>query len=180
MQPEPARDRQRIDLGLLPPRGFVTMPVQLSMVDTAHRNGELVADLAPERAWLGKAQMVGVCGQTAAHQAGLGGDEVAVVLVAQADGLGRYPASAGPRPYRNRFPGFCDCRIRDLRSLGGVGKLSFSQSVYFDAEAAFDELGVCDDQSVLGLETSIGPVGCLVARLQTAQFAEQTIPQLRG
>src|ERR1700733_14010402 len=44
MQPKPARDRQRINLGLLPPRGFVTMPVQLSMVDTAHRNGELVAD----------------------------------------------------------------------------------------------------------------------------------------
>ena len=97
MQPEPARDRQRIDLGLLPPRGFVTMPVQLSMVDTAHWDSEFVADLAAQRAWLGKAQMVGVCGQTAANQAGLGGDELAVVLVAQTDGLDRYP---GPRPFR--------------------------------------------------------------------------------
>src|ERR1019366_10544298 len=92
--PEPARNRQRIDLGLLPPRGLVTMTVQLAMMDTAHRDSELVADFAPERAWLGKAQMVGVCGRTAAHQAGLGGDELAMVLVAQTDGFGRYPASA--------------------------------------------------------------------------------------
>src|SRR3984957_18338335 len=158
MLPEHARDRQRIDLGLLPPRGFVTMPVQLSMVDTAHRDGELVADLAPKRAWLGKAQMVGVCGQTAAHQAGLGGDELAVVLVAQADGLGRYPASAGPGSYRKSFLGFCDCRIRVLRGLGGFGKLCLSQCGYSDAEAVLDELSVRDDQSVLGRETSIGSV----------------------
>jgi hypothetical protein len=84
------------------------------MVDTAHRDSELVAYLAPERAWLGKAQMVGVCGQTAAHQTGLGGNELAVVLVAQTDGLDRYPASAIPRPYRNRFLGFCRSWIRVL------------------------------------------------------------------
>ena len=65
------------------------MPVQLAVMDTAHWDGELVADFATERAWLGKAKMVGVCGRTAAHQAGLGGDEFAVVLVAQADRLGR-------------------------------------------------------------------------------------------
>ena len=103
--PEPARDRQRIDLGLLPPRGLVTMPVQLSMVDTAHRDSELVTDFAPERAGLGKAQMMGICGRTAAHQAGLGGDELAVVLVAQTDGLGRYPASAVPRALSEEIPG---------------------------------------------------------------------------
>jgi hypothetical protein len=43
------------------------MPVQLAMMDTAHRDGELVADFATERAWLGEAQMVGVCGRTAAY-----------------------------------------------------------------------------------------------------------------
>jgi hypothetical protein len=58
-------------LNLLPPRGLVTMPVQLAMMDTAHGDSELVADFTAERARLGKAQMVGVCGKTAAHQAGL-------------------------------------------------------------------------------------------------------------
>jgi hypothetical protein len=82
------------------------MTVQLSVVDTAHRDSELVTDFAPERAWLSKAQMVGVCGRTAAHQAGLGGDELAMVLVAQTDGFGRYPASAvASSLYRKRFLG---------------------------------------------------------------------------
>ena len=79
------------------------MTVQLSVVDTAHRDSELVTDFAPERARLGKAQMVGICGRTAAHQAGLGGDELAMVLVAQTDDLGRYPASAGSRLCLKRF-----------------------------------------------------------------------------
>ena len=70
------------------------MPVQLAMMDTANWNRELVADLAAERAWLGEAQVVGICGRTAAHQAGLGGDELAVVLVAQTDGLGGYANAA--------------------------------------------------------------------------------------
>ena len=106
------------------------MTVQLSVVDTAHRDSELVADFAPERARLGKAQMVGICGRTAAHQAGLGGDELAMVLVAQTDGLGRYPASAVPNsPYRRRFLGYFGCRIRVFGSLGAL-RASFSQSGY--------------------------------------------------
>jgi hypothetical protein len=51
--PELARDRQRIDLDPLPPCGLVAMPVQLAVMDTAHWDGELVADLATERAGLG-------------------------------------------------------------------------------------------------------------------------------
>jgi hypothetical protein len=41
--PEPARDRQRIDLRHLPPCGLVTMPAELAMMDTARRDSELVA-----------------------------------------------------------------------------------------------------------------------------------------
>jgi hypothetical protein len=96
-----------------------------------------------------------------------------VVLVAQTDDLGCYPASAGPRPYRKRFLGVCECRIRALGDLGG---LRLFQSGHFDAETVFDGLGVRGYQSVLGWDASFGPVGCLIARLQTAQFAQQTIP----
>jgi hypothetical protein len=71
MQPEPPRNRQWINLGRLPPRGLVTMPVQLAMMDAANRDSELVTDFAAERAWLGKAQMVRIRRRTAAHQAGL-------------------------------------------------------------------------------------------------------------
>ena len=70
------------------------MPVQLAVMDAAHRNGELVADLAAERPRLGKAQMVGIGRRAAAHQAGLRGHEFAVVLVAQPNGLGRHVATA--------------------------------------------------------------------------------------
>ena len=70
------------------------MPVQFPMVDPTHRNRELVADLAAEGPRLGKTQMVGIGRRSAAHQAGLGGNELAVILVAQPDGLGRYPAAA--------------------------------------------------------------------------------------
>jgi hypothetical protein len=87
------------------------MPVQLTMMDTAHRDSELVADLTAQRAGLGKAQMVSICGQTAAHQAGLGGDEIAVVLVAQTDGLGRYPT----RPLRD--PTGRDSRVAAVAGL---------------------------------------------------------------
>ena len=95
------------------------MTVQLSVVDTAHRDSELVTDFAPERAGLGKAQMMGICGRTAAHQAGLGGDELAMVLVAQTDGVRRYPASAiASSLYRKKnFLGYCGCRIRVLDDL---------------------------------------------------------------
>jgi hypothetical protein len=44
--PQPMRDWQRVDLDPLPPSGLVPMPVQLAMMDTAYRNGALVADLA--------------------------------------------------------------------------------------------------------------------------------------
>ena len=70
------------------------MPVKLAVVGAADRNGEFIADLAAERAKLGKAQMMGVGRRATAQQAGLAADELAVVLVAQADCLGRQRAAA--------------------------------------------------------------------------------------
>ena len=93
--PQPERNRQRIELDPFPPCRLVTMPVQLAMMDTTHGNSELVADLAAQCPRLCKPEMVGIGGGAAAHHAGLGGNEFAVVLVAQADGLGDHAGTAG-------------------------------------------------------------------------------------
>src|ERR1700722_16613632 len=69
------------------------MPMQLARMEPAHWNGELIAGLAPQGTWLGKAQMVGVRRRSAADQAGLRGHESAMLLVTQADGLGRNGAA---------------------------------------------------------------------------------------
>jgi hypothetical protein len=63
------------------------MPVQLAMMDTAHRNGELVADLATQRSGLGKTQMMRVSWAAATHHTWLQRDEAAVVLVAEPYGF---------------------------------------------------------------------------------------------
>ena len=88
MPPQPIGDRQRVDLDPLPPCSFVTRPVQFAVVDPAKRDGELVANFAAERPRLGKTQMVGIGRRPAADHAGLRRHELAVVLVAQPDGLG--------------------------------------------------------------------------------------------
>ena len=73
---------------LAPPCSLVTVAVNLAMMSTAERDGEFVADLAPERTMLGKANVVRICGLPSADQAGLRRDELQVVLVAKAARLG--------------------------------------------------------------------------------------------
>ena len=68
-----------------------------------------------------------------------------MVLVAQTDGLGRYPASADPRPCRGRLLGF-RCRIRALGGLRRFARFCLSQSGNFNAEAVFDALGELEDE----------------------------------
>ena len=71
------------------------MPMDLTMMRPTHRHGKLIADLAPERADLRKAQVMRIGRCAAAHQARLAGYELAMILVAQPDGLGRNAATAG-------------------------------------------------------------------------------------
>ena len=85
--PELFRDRSGVDLELPPPGPFIAAVVQLTMVCTAERDGVLVADLAAERSRLGEAEVVRIARRAAADEAGLGGHEVQVVLVALADRL---------------------------------------------------------------------------------------------
>ena len=66
-------------------------------METADGNRIFVADLSPERARLSEANMMCLGGRPAAHDAGLLGDELAVLLVAQANGLRRDPTTSDGR-----------------------------------------------------------------------------------
>ena len=93
--PEREGDRHGIEVDPGPPRDLIAVAMQLAMMQAAQGNRELVADLAPERARLGKAQMVRLGGRAAANEAWLPGDEQTVVLVAQADGLAHQTGTFG-------------------------------------------------------------------------------------
>src|ERR1700688_3846218 len=95
MLPEPFGQGEWLNVDNLPPCDLLTMPVQRTVMDPAQRDSELVADLAAECARLGKTQMMRVRRRASAHQARLGGYVSAMVLVAQANGLGWDPATAG-------------------------------------------------------------------------------------
>jgi hypothetical protein len=89
LQPECARGGNWIDGERSPPCGFVAAAVGFAMMAAAERDGELIADLARERAALGKAQMVGIAGPPAANEARLLGDVSDMVAVAQPARLGK-------------------------------------------------------------------------------------------
>ena len=62
VQPQRAGNRRRINAELFPPGGFIAVAMHLAMMAATERNGELVTDLAAQRAALGEAQMVSVTG----------------------------------------------------------------------------------------------------------------------
>ena len=59
--------------------------MQFAVVEPAKRDRVFVADLAGQRTRLRKANMMRLGRPAAAHDARLGGDELAVFLIAQAD-----------------------------------------------------------------------------------------------
>ena len=61
----------RINPGIFPPRSFVAAAVNLAMVSSTKRDGELIADLAPKRPVLRKTQVMGIGGSATANQARL-------------------------------------------------------------------------------------------------------------
>jgi hypothetical protein len=70
-EPQQSRGLSGINLGIAPPRGFITMAMDFTVVASAKRDGELVADFAAECAALCEAEMVGIAGLAAADQARL-------------------------------------------------------------------------------------------------------------
>jgi hypothetical protein len=89
MRPSPQleRDGQRIYVHPDPPGGLVAVAVQFAVVQATDRDRVFVADLSANRTRLGEANVVRFGRRAAANDAGLGGDELAVFLVAQAKSL---------------------------------------------------------------------------------------------
>src|ERR1700677_3413037 len=87
--------------------------MEVAMMDPADRDRVFVADLAVKRARLRKANVMRLGGRAAADDAGLRGDEFAVLLVAQTDGLRR----------RATAPNNCHFRSRGLRTAEGLALL---------------------------------------------------------
>ncbi len=168
----------------LPPGGLITVPVQLAMMGPAHRNGELIADLASQGPRLGKAQMVGVGRSSTAYQARLSGYVLAMILVAQPDGLGRHTAAgrAGSSAGAVGWPA-ASGRWGDLPFTGSdrvepdrFSRLRIIQRREPDLETRFDQLRVVGRQGVLRWQVLMRPGGGFIARLQALQFGEQSIP----
>jgi hypothetical protein len=88
LQPKLASRNSRGNSCLLPPSGFVAAAVKFAMMTAAEWEGELIADLTPQCAALGKAQVMGIARRTAAYQARLFGDEPDVLTIANAPRLG--------------------------------------------------------------------------------------------
>jgi hypothetical protein len=88
LQPQRAGSEGRINASSFPPRGFIARAMDLAMMAAAQRHGELIADLAANRAVLREAQMMGICRPAPANQTRLFGYEPDVLLVTKAARLG--------------------------------------------------------------------------------------------
>src|SRR5689334_18828161 len=80
-RPQPLCSLKRIDLVLLPPRGFVHPQMKLAVVQPTERHGELVAHLPAERARLREPKMVSIGRTSSAYEARLRRDECPMILV---------------------------------------------------------------------------------------------------
>src|SRR5262245_22073982 len=85
--PKAKRDRNRIDIELIPPRPFVASSVELAMMNAAQRHCELIRYPTPESARLRKPDVMGLARLATAHRARLTGNKAQMVFVAAAPGL---------------------------------------------------------------------------------------------
>ena len=80
-------DANRIDLQVFPPYQFVSSLMQLPVMPTTERYGELIADLQANRARLRKSKMMRIARLSSADQARLRCDELQMRLVSQPFGF---------------------------------------------------------------------------------------------
>jgi hypothetical protein len=90
LQPQASGSDGRINASIFPPCGFISTAMDLAMMASAQRHGELIADLAAEGAVLREAQMMGICGPAPPNQTRLFGHEFNVLLVTKAARLGMH------------------------------------------------------------------------------------------
>ena len=98
MLPELERDSHWINVKLLPPCRLITRPMKLAVMDPANRNGEFVAHSASKCTRLCKREVVRVRRHSATHEAGLQSNELAVLLIAQANGFSQPMNPSTGRP----------------------------------------------------------------------------------
>ena len=120
------------------------------MVDATEGDGEFIADLATEGAWLSEPQVVGIGGLPAAYQTGLRGHIRQVFLVALAPGPPQ-ARTAAPLPFpalRSRV------RVGVILGVGGSGAqpsiaVSALQGRYLQLERLLNGAGVLGRERVL-------------------------------
>src|SRR4051812_12297808 len=101
--PQALRDFERIDVTIhrLPPSRLVAGPMELPMMGSAERHRKFVTDLATERHGLRKFQVMRIGRLAVAEQAGLGGNELQVLLVAATRRMSKRQSAAvgGRQPF---------------------------------------------------------------------------------
>ena len=85
--PKAKRNRNRIDIELIPPRAFVASSVELAMMNPAQRNRELIRHPTAESARLREPDVMGLARLPTAHRARLTGNKAQMVFVAAAPRL---------------------------------------------------------------------------------------------
>ena len=162
-------------------------------MDPADRDRVFVADLAAERAGLGEANVMRFGWRAAADDAGLCGDELAVLLVAQADGLRRNataPDVACPLPERASAAHLRSGieRLLDCEKCGrSVGRRQRSASRAADCPpsivSSLSRKLASTVSASAGIrvffagEVLVDPVGGLVRGFEIAELGDQSVAQ---
>ncbi len=82
-KPQVSGFRDRVEVGSLPPPGFVAGAMNFTMMAAAQRDGELVAHLAAQSPVLRKAQVMSVGRLAAANETGMLGNEPDMLAIAK-------------------------------------------------------------------------------------------------
>src|SRR5580704_6851816 len=83
--------------------------MEVAMMDPVDRDRVFIVDLSAESTGLSKPNVMGLGRRAAAHDARLSPDELAVLLVAQTNGLRRNSMAPGTSVIRGNWRLDCDC-----------------------------------------------------------------------
>ena len=148
----------------------------------------LVADLAVEGARLREANVMCFGWCAAAYHARLRGDELTVLLIAQTNGLRGNPTAPDGCRFRSRGLGTGEgpalfarsfvARIVDTLPRRSAWRCSLDRGEPLP-KADLDRFSVGGGQRVLVRQVVMDPVGCLVGRVEIAEFRDQSVAQRR-
>ena len=172
---------------------LVAVAVQFAMMEATDRDRVFVADLAPDRARLGEANVMRLARRPAADNAGLSGYELAVLLVAQANGLRCDAPAPAPVPgaddrSRSRVLRRSNERLvvsersallRPAPTAGLPARGSCARSLRACRGKRFHPVRIGGDQRVLGRQVSVDPVRRLLRGLELGDIGEQLLAQRR-